>query len=331
MHRGSLVGSALAMAMILSGVPAGAQWQPTSPAPGPADPIYRSGSVAIGKSSAASETLDVNGNILLVLNAQIRTTNSLTFRETTSVRTVVRVMPSGSLTSSPSSLEFFGTDYVANPSSYERLRLIARGTDETAYVIKTESSGPPLRPLQITTGSNPGLLIDANGVVSIAGTTVGTDTSDKLIVNGGIRAAQVIGAVYQDVAEWVPASEPMTAGTVVIVDPAAVNGVAPSKRAYDTAVAGVISARPGVLLGAEGPSKVMVATTGRVKVKVDATRGPIHAGDLLVTSGYPGLAMRSEPVDVGGIKMHRPGTLIGKALEPLESGQGEILVLLSLQ
>jgi len=29
--------------------------------------------------------------------------------------------------------------------------------------------------------------------------------------------------------------------------------------------------------------------------------------------------------------MHRPGTLIGKALEPLEKGQGEILVLLSLQ
>jgi hypothetical protein len=29
--------------------------------------------------------------------------------------------------------------------------------------------------------------------------------------------------------------------------------------------------------------------------------------------------------------MHRPGTLIGKALEPLSEGEGEILVLLSLQ
>jgi hypothetical protein len=43
------------------------------------------------------------------------------------------------------------------------------------------------------------------------------------------------------------------------------------------------------------------------------------------------VAMRSEPVDLGGVKLHRPGTLIGKALEPLESGTGEILVLLSLQ
>jgi hypothetical protein len=36
-------------------------------------------------------------------------------------------------------------------------------------------------------------------------------------------------------------------------------------------------------------------------------------------------------VEVAGVKMHRPGTVIGKALEPLERGEGEILVLLSLQ
>ncbi len=41
--------------------------------------------------------------------------------------------------------------------------------------------------------------------------------------------------------------------------------------------------------------------------------------------------MFSEPVDLGGIRMHRPGTIIGKALEPLAGGEGEILVLLSLQ
>ena len=41
--------------------------------------------------------------------------------------------------------------------------------------------------------------------------------------------------------------------------------------------------------------------------------------------------MRSEPVYIGGTEMHRPGTLIGKALEPLSVGQAEILVLLTLQ
>ena len=93
----------------------------------------------------------------------------------------------------------------------------------------------------------------------------------------------------------------------------------------------MISAQPGITLGEKSNSKVLVATTGRVKVKVDASKGPIHIGDLLVTSDVPGVAMKSEPVEFAGRKMHMPGTLIGKALEPLEKGSGEILVLLSLQ
>ena len=85
------------------------------------------------------------------------------------------------------------------------------------------------------------------------------------------------------------------------------------------------------MLGEAGDDKVKVATTGRVKVRVDATASPIRIGDLLVTSGKEGTAMRSEAVSIGGIEIHRPGTLIGKALEPLAEGEGEILVLLSLQ
>ena len=104
-----------------------------------------------------------------------------------------------------------------------------------------------------------------------------------------------------------------------------------STRPYDTHVAGVISAQPGVTLGHGGAGRVLVATTGRVKVKVAATRQPVRIGDLLVTSTEPGVAMRSQPIRVGGTRIHRPGTIIGKALEPLAQGTGEILVLLSLQ
>jgi len=50
-----------------------------------------------------------------------------------------------------------------------------------------------------------------------------------------------------------------------------------------------------------------------------------------VTSPTEGYAMRSRPMKVGGKTMHRPGTLLGKALEPLPNGKGEILVLLTLQ
>jgi hypothetical protein len=163
--------------------------------------------------------------------------------------------------------------------------------------------------------------LDVSGSVHVSG---------NALFSGTVTGAN-IQANYQDVAEWVPASESMTAGTVVVIDPAARNGVKPSSRSYDTGVAGVVSAQPGVLLGQAGDAKEKIATTGRVKVRVDASRAAIAAGDLLVTSDKPGVAMRSEPVDVAGIKMHRPGTLIGKALEPLKEGTAEILVLLSLQ
>jgi len=41
---------------------------------------------------------------------------------------------------------------------------------------------------------------------------------------------------------------------------------------------------PGIALGEKGESKVLVATAGRVRGKIDAARAPIHIGDLLVTS-----------------------------------------------
>lgn len=140
----------------------------------------------------------------------------------------------------------------------------------------------------------------------------------------------IVGAVYQDLAEWVPATVDVDPGTVVVLNPEKNNEVMPSEREYDLRVAGVISAQPGLLLGPGGAGKEMVATTGRVRVKVYASE-PIAVGDLLVSSNKPGMAMKSRPVQLGGVAIHRPGTIIGKALEPLESGEGEILVLLSLQ
>ncbi len=147
----------------------------------------------------------------------------------------------------------------------------------------------------------------------------------NVVVNGTINAK------YQDMAEWVPTAQALPAATVVVLDPTQSNQVMASAQAYDTRVAGVISETPGLALGEGGPGKVLVATTGRVRVKVDASSGPIAIGDLLVTSDIPGVAMKSEPLNVGGAALHRPGTLIGKALEPLAKGKGEILVLLSLQ
>jgi hypothetical protein len=161
---------------------------------------------------------------------------------------------------------------------------------------------------------------------------IGTGTlATALHVVGDITVTGNINAKYQDVAEWMSSTQRLAAGMVVVLDPARSNHVLASTSSYDTRVAGVISERPGLALGEAGEGKVLVATTGRVKVRVDATHSPIRIGDLIVTSDAEGVAMRSEPVVVGGRKIHAPGTIIGKALEPLAGGIGEVLVLLSLQ
>ena len=69
--------------------------------------------------------------------------------------------------------------------------------------------------------------------------------------------------------------------------------------------------------------RAAVAFAGVVTCKVDADYGAVWPGDLLVTSPTPGHAMRADaPL---------PGTVLGKALEPLEEGVGAIKVLVMLR
>lgn len=230
-----------------------------------------------------------------------------------------------------------GFFWISNPSppnsyqgaTYDRIGL---GFASDVAHLQTSSSGT-LRPLQIHAGWFAGLYLASTGMIGVNMTNPSSalDVGGNIHASGSISAASVIGAVYQDLAEWVPAAGELEPGTVVVLNPATPNEVMRSTHTYDTTVAGVVSAQPGIILGTASASKAKVATTGRVKVRADATPAPIAIGDLLVTGEKPGTAMRSLPVMVGDVAMHRPGTVIGKALEPLASGEGEILVLLSLQ
>lgn len=209
---------------------------------------------------------------------------------------------------------------------------IANGFEKRVASIGAATDGAVNSGILTFGTTNGGLIAEHMRITPIGRIGIGTSNpSEKLEVNGNIKVTGNINAKYQDVAEWVDSAEDLSAGTVVILDVKRANHVMASTARYDTRVAGVISARPGITLGEHAEGKVLVATTGRVKIKVSAKNGPINIGDLLVTSDQPGVAMKSNAVKIGGVQMHRPGTLIGKALEPLAQGTGEILVLLSLQ
>jgi hypothetical protein len=225
-------------------------------------------------------------------------------------------------------LNVVGGITVNGPGYYAALRLQGGGANDVNWGI---FSGYP----------NAGDFLIRQGGVDLRALTIKKDTgyigigttapASRLHVSGDLTIDGAVNARYQDVAEWVERVDPLDAGTIVTIDPDGLNRVAASTEAYDMRVAGAVSAQPGLVLGEAGDHKALVAQSGRVRVKVDATYGAIHAGDLLVTSPTPGHAMRSEPVTVAGITMHRPGTVLGKALEPLAAGRGEILVLLTLQ
>jgi hypothetical protein len=119
------------------------------------------------------------------------------------------------------------------------------------------------------------------------------------------------------------------AGTVMVI--AEGGGLAPSATAYDRKAAGVISGagdyRPGLILDRKTSSegRLPIGLVGKVCCKVDADHGAIEIGDLLTTSPTPGHAMKASD------RSRAFGAIIGKALQPIDSGQGLILVLVALQ
>ena len=68
-----------------------------------------------------------------------------------------------------------------------------------------------------------------------------------------------------------------------------------------------------------------LALMGKVCCKVDASYGSIGVGDLLTTSDTPGHAMKAAD------PLRAFGSVIGKALRPLASGQATIPILIALQ
>ncbi|WP_202183003.1 collagen-like protein [Chitinophaga solisilvae] len=99
---------------------------------------------------------------------------------------------------------------------------------------------------------------------------------------------------------------------------------------YSSLVAGVYATQPGLLLTEHDietdlSGEVPMGMVGVIPTKVCNENGPVHRGDLLVTSGKAGYAMRA---DVDRVK---PGQVIGKALQEFAGEAGVIKVLVNIK
>ncbi len=154
-----------------------------------------------------------------------------------------------------------------------------------------------------------------------------TDLQFRVLTSGEVRSDVGFNTPASDLAEMLPAVEGLEPGDVLVVG---MDGkLTRSSAAYQSTVVGVYSTQPGFVGGqpveGEAPEgHIPLAVVGVVPVKASAENGPIHPGDLLVASSTPGHAMKAGPNPA-------VGTVIGKALQGLESGTGVIQMLVMLQ
>jgi len=144
-------------------------------------------------------------------------------------------------------------------------------------------------------------------------------------VTGDIRLANADCAEDFDIAN----ADLVEPGTVMVLGE---NGLLQaSESAYDKRVAGVVSGagnyKPGIVLDKQGgqPNRKPLALLGKVFCKVDASHASVEIGDLLTTSPTTGHAMKATD------QFKAFGAVIGKALRPLNEGQGLIPILIALQ
>lgn len=130
--------------------------------------------------------------------------------------------------------------------------------------------------------------------------------------------------------ELYPVCEAVEYGDILVTDPARPGYFCLGRTASDPGVLGIAlgSAEDSNVSRHESLNDtsraVPAATSGVVYCKADAAFGSIRVNDLLCASPNPGHAMKAS-------KPFEPGTIVGKALEPIESGTGLIKILVMLR
>lgn len=168
--------------------------------------------------------------------------------------------------------------------------------DNTSHVFRLKSG---------TGGYAP---ITASSITVATLTTGGTTTAGTITGNWTLSTGSRMQATYADLAEYYEADDDYSVGTVMIFG--GDKEVTTGNTKGDHRVAGVVSENAALIMNEGCPGiKTLLALQGRVPCKVV---GKIQKGDLMVTSGIPGVA-----ISVGGDA--KAGTIIGKALEDYDS------------
>jgi hypothetical protein len=126
--------------------------------------------------------------------------------------------------------------------------------------------------------------------------------------------------------------------------------VAQATAANSTAVAGVVYSRYNIDAVTEDPEPspkgdrevtpagpvppgeyLLMVIQGPAQVKASALAGAIQPGDLLSSAGPAGQAAKAAQLSIEGVRMAAPGTVLGKALEPLDQGDKLLYVFVTLQ
>lgn len=187
------------------------------------------------------------------------------------------------------------------------------GNASVTYTI-TAAGGNDRGTIQIS-----GIAVDPGTSAQSYSLCASTSAGDTDVMNWRIEALVIdTGA---DLAEiYTTRDTSIEAGDVVSYDSALVAGVQKSAQIDNAVVVGVVSTRPGLLIGGadnEGDGAVPVALSGRVPVKVNNENGSIAVGDYLTLSSVPGIAMKAT----------NAGVIIGQAIASYTgNGTGKILM-----
>jgi hypothetical protein len=185
---------------------------------------------------------------------------------------------------------------------------VALGTDTTgSYVEQATTSG---NGISGSVNSEAGTFTVTSNATNLntASTIVFRDASGNF--SAGVMTGTATAARYADLAERYAADREYPVGTVVVFG--GDKEITTTNIKMDTAVAGVISANPAFRMNCEAgedSTHPYVALAGRVPCRV---AGKIKKGNIMVTSGIPGVAVAAS----GDIKV---GSMIGKALEDYDS------------